>query len=226
MSQYYKTKNEIINELESENTELKKRVQELEERVEICDRVSVGKDDDISSLKQQLKETEELFTKRMQGLIKERDELLEYNEQLEKCFEEKNTPPIIRGIGDDDESVLKKYQRGDVLMSNDNLGYNVMWSESSFFNIKDLIIRINPKTGRRLGIEDIKKIKDHLRGNYYYRILLDEMTLIRNKSEQLRDQATTGKGELAGTGDNWGIIEEANRLGRILLDQYVEFFGN
>lgn len=204
------------NNLRKLNQALKK-IEYYEKLVSDMDRIMVDKDDEIRELKKENSHIRKLCAKKVADEVAKRTEAEVRIDELERQVISKEPNSQIKGVGDSDYNVLRKYKRGDLLMG--SIDMITPWEELAFFNTKDLIIRIHPKTGRQLSSKDISTIKEYLRDNHYYETLLDKLYEVTTKANSLEVEGL----DLSNR-DTMEIIDKAHHLGLVLLGQYIKLF--
>lgn len=204
------------NNLRKLNQALKK-IEYYEKLVSDMDHIMVDKDDEIRELKKENSHIRKLCAKKVADEVAKRTEAEVRIDELERQVISKEPNSQIKGVGDSDYNVLRKYKRGDLLMG--SIDMITPWEELAFFNTKDLIIRIHPKTGRQLSSKDISTIKEYLRDNHYYETLLDKLYEVTTKANSLEVEGL----DLSNR-DTMEIIDKAHHLGLVLLGQYIKLF--
>lgn len=220
------TKDQTIERLRKQLDEANKIIKELKTQTKSnhpqlsdsdMDRIMVDKDDEIRELKKENSHIRKLCAKKVADEVAKRTEAEVRIDELERQVISKEPDSQIKGVGDSDYNVLRKYKRGDLLMG--SIDMITPWEELAFFNTKDLIIRIHPKTGRQLSSKDISTIKEYLRENHYYETLLDKLYEVTTKANSLEVEGL----DLSNR-DTMEIIDKAHHLGLVLLGQYIKLF--
>lgn len=215
----YQVRDKHIAEMEQRMEQLQQQVKEQQEKLDIYDRAVMDKDIYIHELKLQ----------QQQERSAAKDKIEEKNQTIYELMKEKQeeiTPETIDikivGEGPINTLLVKKLNEGELLMDKNNL--LAIWEDVAFFDTKTLIIRIHPTTGKKLSAQDTIQILRYLDGNHYYEFLLDEIRKVHKNLLEVREKAETLAGLPAGGIDSMTLIEKANHLGWILLNQYNKLF--